>query len=113
MSVRENHKLLGVKLDSLTTKLGELRKQVKECERLGEKLSEELDEMSMEEPDEGSDEESTPTGEAAMELLNEGGLPSLEDIEGALGEMIALVKEERKKLQDEMWEALFGTLETS
>lgn len=113
MSVRDNHKLLGVKLDSLVTKLGELRKHVKECERLEGKLSEELDAMSMEEPEEGSEEETTPRGEAASELLNEGGLPSLDDIEGAIGEMITLVKEERKKLNDEMWDTFFETVATS
>lgn len=109
MSIRDNHSLLGVKLSSLSSKLAELRKQAKECERLSEKLSGEVEKLSLEEP-ESDDEETTPRGEAAMEILNDGGLPDMEDIEGAFGEIGDLIKEQRKKLDDEMWESLFAIL---
>lgn len=111
MSVQSTHKILGVKIASLSKTLSELRKSVKECERLSSQLSGEVDALSGEESDD-ENEESTPTGQAAMEILNGSVIPDFDDVEGAIGEIASLVNEMKRQLGDDLWDELFSTMKT-
>jgi len=112
MPVRGTHKILGVKIASLSKTLSELRKSIKECERLSSQLSGEVDVLSGEESND-ENEESTPTGETAMEILDGSVIPDFDDIEGAIGEIASLVSEMKRQLENDLWNELFSTMEVS